>query len=253
MSVPVTVDLAVDISLPVLTAPVNKNIGETTTNLSWTTDETASSEVIYGLATTLNETTGEYDLSPRVMVHSANLSNLLSCTTYFFQTVSRDAAGNTLTTPIDSFTTTGCVGGANIEAATELTIVPNATGDNGTLLELSNGGARIQVSVPAGYAATAGCPGAGAYFQLKNLEEPPVVAALGLPDNGFTGIVKSYELSAYCDPDTRVTTFDQPVTVTLEYTEGDIFNLDESSLKIFRYNTGTTAWDELNGGYGRYT
>jgi len=48
-------------------------------------------------------------------------------------------------------------------------------------------------------------------------------------------------LSAYCDPATRVTAFDQPVTVTMGY---NVVNRD--SVSIYRYNTLTPAWEELN-------
>lgn len=64
---------------------------------------------MYGLTTVLDETTGEIDISPRVTSHSVTLTNLLSCTTYQYETISRDAAGNETVDGTYNFRTTGCV------------------------------------------------------------------------------------------------------------------------------------------------
>ena len=96
--------------LPTITpGTLMESTSNTGVSISWNTSEATSSELVYGLTTSLDETTGELDLSPRVTSHTLTLSNLLSCTKYYYQTVSRDAAGNEIVEGIHSFSTSGCV------------------------------------------------------------------------------------------------------------------------------------------------
>ena len=74
-----------------------------TADISWNTDEPASSFVRYGtnpLALTMSVSASGYRLN-----HSLLLTGLNPDTTYFYQIVSQDEAGNTATTPTASFTT----------------------------------------------------------------------------------------------------------------------------------------------------
>jgi len=249
-----SMDAAGNTSLPVSETidhqaiEVDVTVGDTTATVTWTTPTATSSQVDYGLTTTLNESTGEQNIAPKVTSHTLDLTGLLSCTTYFYETISRDAGGNVNRDGIYEFTTTGCVGGTTVSAGQTTNVVPDITGDNGTPLSLTAIGAdRVDLSIPAGYATTAACGAGGAYFQLKQLVEPPVITALGLPTDVLNlNTINIYELSAYCDPATRVTTFDQPITVTMYYDALEVANLDESAIRIYRYNTLTPAWEVLN-------
>jgi chitodextrinase len=72
--------------------------------VTWNTDEPATSGVSYGLTTNLE--LGEVYSASLVSSHSVTLSGLQPSTTYRYRVTSRDAAGNTATTSLASFTTT---------------------------------------------------------------------------------------------------------------------------------------------------
>ncbi|MFM7116917.1 MAG: S8 family serine peptidase [Planctomycetota bacterium] len=76
----------------------------TTAVITWTTNEAASTEVIYGTdQNNLNLTFNDANLT---LTHQAGLSGLAKLTTYYFRVRSRDAAGNVTTAAVQSFTTT---------------------------------------------------------------------------------------------------------------------------------------------------
>jgi hypothetical protein len=84
------------------------SVTSTGITINWTTDEPTSTQLVYGLTIETNQTTGQLDISPRVTSHSMILTDLLACTTYFYQTVSEDAAGNETVDGIHEITTSGC-------------------------------------------------------------------------------------------------------------------------------------------------
>lgn len=67
---------------------------------------------------------------------------------------------------------------------------------------------------------------------------------LGQPFVNGTSVA-TYELSAYCNETTRVTSFDKPVSISMAYTDADVLPLGKNSLGIYRYNTTTSAWEVL--------
>lgn len=103
--------------------------------ITWQTSEVTSSEIAYGLTIATDETSGELDINPKLTSHSVSLNNLLSCTVYYYKTLSRDSAGNTLTSPIQNFKTGGCPGNAQILTDTSTNVIPNISGGNISLSE----------------------------------------------------------------------------------------------------------------------
>lgn len=78
--------------------------GSTTAVITWTTNEVATTEVLYGTdQNNLNQTFNDPNLT---LSHQAGLSGLTKLTTYYFRVRSRDAAGNVTTAAVQSFTTT---------------------------------------------------------------------------------------------------------------------------------------------------
>jgi hypothetical protein len=75
----------------------------TSTMISWTTNENATSQVIYGISPDLNQSTTE--TTNYVTMHSVTLSSLSPGTTYVYRVRSRDAAGNLSTSEQFGFTT----------------------------------------------------------------------------------------------------------------------------------------------------
>lgn len=83
---------------------ISSQPGSTTAVINWTTNEPASTEVLYGTdQNNLNQTYSDANLT---LNHQAGLSGLNTLTTYYFRVRSRDAAGNVSTSAVQSFTTT---------------------------------------------------------------------------------------------------------------------------------------------------
>jgi len=236
---------SIDQTLPtILSWSLNTAISDTSAVLTWQTDELTSSEILFWLTTTTDQTTGEQDIAPRVTSHSLTLSNLLSCTRYYYNTISRDVAGNEFIDWIHSFKTSWCVGESPIIIDASSDVIENTSGWSMTLDDWQ-GEELVDISVPLWYnSSNPICP-TGAYFQLKQLENTPILNALWRPTS-LSNIVNSYELSAYCTPEERVTSFDAPISVTMHYTEDDALQSLENTLSIYRYNTTTSSWEELN-------
>lgn len=96
------------------TAPTISNVvlsaGTSTMNVSWVTNETATSRVFYSTSTpvTASTSTTPYLESGTLMTnHSLNLSGLSASTTYYIRVQSADAALNTQTSGEFSTTTAG--------------------------------------------------------------------------------------------------------------------------------------------------
>lgn len=117
------------------TAPTISSLANTPASTSvvitWTTSETASSIVNYGLTNSLGSSTSEADTSPRVTSHSVTVSGLSTCTMYYYQAASNDAAGNQGTSSIDSFNTTGCVGNSPPNSPSSLGLTAYVNGSFG--------------------------------------------------------------------------------------------------------------------------
>jgi hypothetical protein len=94
---------------PITVSNVSVTPSTTTATVTWTTNQTGSTKVNYGLTSSYGSSTTESDITTRVLNHSASLSSLTTCTTYHFQTVSNDLNGNQTSSTDQSFTTTGCV------------------------------------------------------------------------------------------------------------------------------------------------
>ena len=115
-------------------APILSNISATSTSdgvggtITWTTDQPATSEVLYGLntfygaSTTLN--TG------MVTEHSVNVSNLVASSTYHFKIMSTNASGTVVTSSDQSFVT---LSGTGTPAVYSLAVVSTGDGTGATI------------------------------------------------------------------------------------------------------------------------
>src|SRR5690606_39179032 len=63
----------------------------TSTTITWETDVDSSSQVRYGLTNSVGSETDEEDIDTRVQEHSVTIEDLVSCTTYYYQVVSKDS------------------------------------------------------------------------------------------------------------------------------------------------------------------
>ena len=88
----VTVSNFVDVTPPVLSGVGASGTSSTATNVSWTTDEAADTQVDYGTTAAYGSSTA---LAPALVTsHSQALAGLAAATLYHYRVRSRDAAGN---------------------------------------------------------------------------------------------------------------------------------------------------------------
>ncbi|GAB4257261.1 cytochrome c3 family protein [Thermincola ferriacetica] len=98
-----TVNVTVDNTAPTVTSGPSVSVGSTTATVTWTTDESSTSEVVYKPFS--SGTWSTITSSAYVLNHSVQLTGLNSATQYDFYIKSTDATGNTVTTPTQNFTT----------------------------------------------------------------------------------------------------------------------------------------------------
>jgi hypothetical protein len=236
MSAGVTVTLEVvpptDTTPPVITNIVSTPLSSSV-SVIWNTDELASSFVDYGLTSSYGTTTSEIDLSPRVMNHNVTLSNLVACTTYHYRVLSIDEYTNQATGDDNIFTTTGCTGGATIGNQNS----SNITSQSGGTVNLNSGGNSVTLVVPPSFSLN------NADFQIKQLNKSETLGTTSVPTGYLTIGSYVYDLKALSDNSTVITSFDNPLTVTLSYTSSDVIGMNESSLKIYRWDG--SVWTAL--------
>ncbi|MBI5414935.1 S-layer homology domain-containing protein, partial [Candidatus Peregrinibacteria bacterium] len=239
ISTPLTIsEFTIDLAPPVI-SEVTVTPAASGATMIWTTNEMASSFARYYFIEGRKWTTAEADVNPKKIDHSLIVENLLPCTVYQYKLWSRDAAGNLGSSIASTFTTRGCRGAATIVRAQTTEVVSRDTGGSANL----NGDVVLQI--PPAYDASVVCDvDNGAVFQLKELEKSSVTMDIGTPENADNAI-STFDFSAYCNYNEKVTSFEEPIDVTVTYEEGDISGLDESLLRIYRYNEVTSRWDQL--------
>ncbi len=105
-SAAVTVTPFADTTAPVISAVVAANTTASTTDVSWTTNEAATGNVLYGTVTPVTIANGTpISSAALVTTHASSLSGLTASTTYYYVVSSTDAAGNTATSAEGMFTT----------------------------------------------------------------------------------------------------------------------------------------------------
>ncbi|OGF62894.1 hypothetical protein A2662_04520 [Candidatus Giovannonibacteria bacterium RIFCSPHIGHO2_01_FULL_45_33] len=105
-AIPATPTSSSDTTPPIISNIQATNITETSAAIIWTTDEAASSEVIYTISSPVaGTTTSKVSGANSATNHTVNLSNLIYSQIYYYVVVSKDAVGNAATSSEQSFTT----------------------------------------------------------------------------------------------------------------------------------------------------
>lgn len=231
-------DLSVTASFIDATSPdissVTSTASSTSASLSWTTDEVASSQVVYGPSTLYGVTSTVADLTPLVTSHSVSIDGLAACATYHYRVISVDASGNSATSTDANFLTLGCVGSSPISTSTARSIT-NTEGGTVSLLEDASA---LVLTVPSGFSSSS------ANFQIKRLNATVVEMTAGRPDGYLAAGEHVYNLTAVTTSSGAISVFDGALTVTMSYIANDIIALQESDLMIFRWDDG--AWTALS-------
>lgn len=92
-----------DTTAPNISSVTATGVSTSTENITWTTDESATSRVAYGATASY----GSYSAldSSLVTSHSVSLTDLTASTTYHYAVVSTDSSGNTATSSDETFST----------------------------------------------------------------------------------------------------------------------------------------------------
>lgn len=201
--------------------------------VSWTTDKLTSSVVDYGLTTDYGSSTVEINTSPRVTTHSVSISNLARCTTYHYRVRSKDAALNEGVSSDQTFTTSGCTASS--------TRLDNVSGQidktTGGIVKTSNDS--LIVNIPSAFASSS------ANFQIHKLDKATVILETSVPAGYLSASNNVYELKSLIDNETIVSSFLSPITITMSYEVNDLVGINESSLKIYRWDG--SLWHQLTG------
>lgn len=95
-----------DTTPPVISSISAGSIASTTANVTWTTNELATSKVYYGTTTPLSLSGASFLAdSSLVTSHTKSLSGLMASTTHYYVIESQDGVGNIATSTENSFTT----------------------------------------------------------------------------------------------------------------------------------------------------
>jgi hypothetical protein len=121
------------------------------------------------------------------------------------------------------------------------TISDTVATSTGATVNLNTGSANMTLDIPAGFDEDGA---SDVEFQANQLNTNTLITSLGTPNNLEVIGSHTYDLSAYTDVSTPLTTFDQPLTLTISYTDEEISGMDESSLLMYFWNG--TAWEALN-------
>ncbi|MCF7865302.1 MAG: peptidoglycan-binding protein [Candidatus Pacebacteria bacterium] len=235
----VTIVTAADVTPPVITN-ISTSTASTTSTITWTTDELASSIVSYGPTSSYSTSTHVVDISPFVLSHTVALSNLIACSSYHFAVVSSDDSSNTATSSDQTFMTTGCAGSSTPSQVTTSSINVSSSATT-TLAQASS---TFGVITPNNFTSTS----SSVVIQIHALAATTTLDTLGVPPNSqtpYNGVGSTvFDVKAFINETTLLDSFDAPVTITYTYSDEDIVGLDESTLWLYHYHD--SVWSRLD-------
>lgn len=205
--------------------------------ITWSTNKNTSTRVDFGLLTATSSTP-EYNTSTRVVNHTVTISNLVPCTTYSYVVKSFDALSQSATSSEQTFTTTGCAVNAEIQEIKRDSVDTTVGG----VIDFTDTDVKTKLTVPQNLKAGE----EEVVFQVKLLEKQTVKQEIGLPTPGVAWLGDHvYNLAAYSSAsETEVNDFDNPLTVTIEYSREDVSGIDLNTLVIHHYDEDR-GWSAL--------
>jgi uncharacterized repeat protein (TIGR01451 family) len=169
-------------------------------------------------------------------VNNISVGNLIPCSSYKLKLNIKDLSGNVISSAIKEFKTTGCIDNKTIKA--EKTVPVSST--SGGKLKLVDGGDTLDLDIPAGFSS------GDKQIQAKKLDQTAsqINGLPKLPQSKRLAKGKTFDLKAFDSTSAITTTFQQPITITMNYTDQDVSLLDPSSLSIKSWDG--TAWTDLS-------
>lgn len=156
-------------------------------NITWETNEEASTQVEWGLTSSYGNITDEEDTDPRVEEHHVEITGLSTCTTYHYRVISTDAFENTATSSDQSFTTVGCAssggGGSSRRSNGTRSKTKTATSTSSSLIASSPVSSSI---LPSNSSAPLSSSGSGGAFASTTIPVPIQTGSSGGSSRRFT-------------------------------------------------------------------
>jgi hypothetical protein len=205
--------------------------------VTWTTNFNGDSQVQYGMGVSggaFAGTTTLADTGGGVTSHTVNLPTLVSCATFHLKALTTDVFSRAIQSTDTQFATTGCPGGATVSGAQSTAI----TAASGGSVAYSDADGLVGLTVPAGASAS------DLNYQVQRLSAAGLSPATA-PDGTKAVDDRVYQFHALQNIATDVTSFTQPITVTMSYTVAAGSAYKPNTLKLYRRDTG--AWQELTG------
>lgn len=224
----------IDQTAPVITNVATSSVATTSATITWTTDELASTRIIYSTGSTYTSSTTLADISPRVTSHTSSLSGLPACTTFNYKVVSADATGNTATSTASMFTTIGC------PAPTLSATTTTATVSTSSVSTLTEGENSITVTTPPNFTSTS----SSVVIQIKGLDSETTFATTSKPAALTSAANIVFDVTALINGTTVLDSFDIPVTISYTYSDEEIAGLDEATLSMHHFHNN--EWIKLN-------
>lgn len=222
-----------DVTGPVISS-VSANPGTSSAAVAWTTDEASDSLVNYSPVETMIASTTL--ASSLVTSHEVTISGLNLCTRYYYRVRSADADSNVSVSAVSSFLTEGCTASSTVTDD-----VAEPVSSSGGTVSLFDTGLGVELAVPEDFKTGV----ASAYFQIKQLDPDVVFASISEPAGTVQVGSYLYSFTALSGATTTITTFDEPIYVTMLYEDADVSDIIESSLSIYTHNG--SLWTELDG------
>ena len=201
--------------------------------ISWYTNISSTSQIVYGIPGKRQKTTLEYNTDSLTTYHTVEIDNLKACATYEYIMESRADLASVESSPY-TLTTSGCRGNSQVLRKADALI----SSTSGGVLTL-NFGSSISLEVPPNYSDSK-----DASFQIKQLEGETLFSNVLIPP-GYSGIPKYvFNISVLKDISETITEFLSPIGISVNYSDHDLKGTDEANIGLFKY-VDETGWERL--------
>ncbi|MBI2609940.1 fibronectin type III domain-containing protein [Candidatus Giovannonibacteria bacterium] len=220
---------------PAVISNIAFDIGQTSATVTWETDIPASTQLEFGAHNLLGSLSPELNSTSLVTAHSVTSSNLIPCARYYFRVRSRDSSNNISAGAPYSYSTKGCLGGADVASSTEKLI---RRAEGGTIKQKDKGSG-LTITAPINFASD------DAVFQIQKLSNK-VFSTAQLPQNKKLIGDHIYELKALSDSSVAISAFADSLTLTVKYNSADLGNINPSTLRLYRWVSSSNSWQVLS-------
>ena len=220
---------------PFLFSGTNATTSSSITTFSWTTSREASSRVEYGLTSSYGTSTPVTNISPKVLTHSVPVNTgFPPCTTINYRLISTDEDNATSTSSGYTTNTGSCVNQAPIISSSAVVASSTATST------VSNNS--IEISIPPAVSSTS----TDIVFQANKIEPTTFFQLASTPIGKAAVTSEVFHLTAIDTTDNSIiSTFTNPILVSITYSPSDLGTVDPTTLAIYRYDG--SSWFPLTG------